>query len=194
MRIAAIHGFIVEIEDLLPPELCRRIVERFDADPDVEAGRVVASTGGRTHAVDKCSRDLGIEPDGAWGDIFAPLHTAVSEAVHAILPSFPGLQVHPLGGTGYKIQLYPKGSGYFRWHFDALGPDANARVLALILYCNDVAVGGETAFHHQGIEFRPRAGRALLFPTSWTHMHCGRVPESDDKVIVSSFFELQTGP
>ncbi len=54
-----------------------------------------------------------------------------------------------------------------------------------------MAAGGETAFYHQAREIRPRAGHAILFPTAWTHMHCGRVPETVNKYVVTSFFEFQ---
>ena len=191
MRIISIRDFIVEIEDLLPRDPCDTIVRRFDASPAVAQGRVVASGGSHEANSDKVSRDLAIEPSSGWADVIEPLHAAVSAAVSTILPNFPSLQVHPLGGTDYKIQMYPKGIGRFHWHFDALGPGTESRVLALIVYCNDVLTGGETAFHHQGIEIQPRAGRALLFPTAWTHMHCGRVPESGDKYVVSSFLQFQ---
>lgn len=77
------------------------------------------------------------------------------------------------------------------WHVDALGPLTQARLLALILYLNDVEEGGETAFHYQGQEFRPRAGSAILFPTAWTHMHCGRVPRSGNKYVITTFFQYQ---
>jgi hypothetical protein len=30
-------------------------------------------------------------------------------------------------------------------------------------------------------------GDAAFFPTFWTHMHCGEIPKSEDKYVVSSF-------
>jgi len=27
----------------------------------------------------------------------------------------------------------------------------------------------------------------LFFPTFWTHLHCGEVPKSGDKYVISSF-------
>jgi hypothetical protein len=34
---------------------------------------------------------------------------------------------------------------------------------------------------------KPVAGDALFFPPFWTHMHCGEVPRSEDKYVISSF-------
>jgi 2-oxoglutarate-Fe(II)-dependent oxygenase superfamily protein len=57
----------------------------------------------------------------------------------------------------------------------------------MILYLNSVEDGGETCFHRQNLKVKPVAGDALFFPTFWTHMHCGEIPKSEDKYIISSF-------
>ena len=188
MRVVAMNDFILEIEGLLSPEFCAGMIERFEADPDVTGGRVLHGDHGHEQNEDKRSHDLSLPPEGPWAESTLALHTAVSEALRSVLPNFPSLQVYPLTGTGYKIQKYAKGEGHFRWHFDALGPGSQGRLLALLVYLNDVEVGGETAFHHQARAIRPRVGNAIFFPTAWTHMHCGQVPESGDKYVVSSFF------
>jgi hypothetical protein len=130
--------------------------------------------------------------DAPWTKVHDELHRSVSLAVAKIAAQFPSLQVWPLRTTGYKIQHYPKSAGYFRWHFDALGPGAWERQLAMVIYLNSVRQGGETCFHRQNLQFRPVAGDALFFPTFWTHMHCGETPRSEDKYIISSFvcFEI----
>jgi hypothetical protein len=57
----------------------------------------------------------------------------------------------------------------------------------MVIIPNSVAAGGETCFHRQNLKVKPVAGDALFFPTFWTHMHCGEIPRSEDKYIVSSF-------
>jgi hypothetical protein len=104
-----------------------------------------------------------------------------------VTAQFPSLQVFPLWWTGYKIQHYKKNEGHFKWHFDALGPGAWDRQLAMIIYLNSVEDGGETCFHRQNLRVKPVAGNALFFPTFWTHMHCGEIPRSEDKYVISSF-------
>jgi hypothetical protein len=104
-----------------------------------------------------------------------------------VAAQFPSLRVFPLRCTGYKIQHYRKNEGHFKWHFDALGPGAWDRQLAMIIYLNSVEDGGETCFHRQNLRVKPVAGDALFFPTFWTHMHSGEIPRSEDKYIISSF-------
>ncbi len=189
--VATIDDFIAHFETLVPRALCAEIIERFEASADTRPGEVFHSDRGAERNADKESVDLPILDTGEWAPVFRELHDAVSKAVESLLPRFPSLQVYPLGCTGYKVQMYPVGRGYFTWHVDALGPLTQARLLALVLYLNDVEEGGETAFHYQGREFKPRAGQALLFPTAWTHMHCGRVPRSGNKYVVTSFFQYR---
>jgi hypothetical protein len=50
-----------------------------------------------------------------------------------------------------------------------------------------VEAGGETCFHQQNLKFKPVVGDAVIFPTFWTHAHCGEIPRSEDKYIISSF-------
>lgn len=183
--------FIVHFEALLASEFCSEIVERFEQSGAMQPGRVVHSDRGLESNEDKVSFDLAIPDSGVWAPVFEQVHHVVSKGVEAVLPRFPSLQVYPLACTGYKIQMYPVGRGHFNWHVDALGPLTQARLLALIVYLNDVEAGGETAFHYQGREFRPRVGSAILFPTAWTHMHCGRVPRSGNKYVITTFFQYQ---
>lgn len=191
MRLLGVHHFIAHVEALLDPVLCAEIVKRFQNDPRVREGEVFHSDRGAERNSDKVSRDLLIPSDGEWSGVCRRVHEAVVAALEEIVPHFPSLQVYPLVGTGYKIQMYPRGCGRFAWHFDALGPRTQSRILALVLYLNDVREGGETAFHYQGIEVVPRTGYGIFFPTAWTHMHCSKVPESGDKFVISSFFSFQ---
>lgn len=191
MKWLPMRDFIAHGEGILAPERCAELIERFQGDPGVAPGGVFNADDGATTNTDKISFDLPIPDAGDWAPLHGHLHERVSKAVESICAPYPSLQIYPLGSTGYKIQMYPKGRGRFAWHMDALGPMTQARLLAMILYLNDVEEGGETAFHYQQLEIAPRAGTALFFPTAWTHMHCGRVPISDDKYIVSSFFQYQ---
>jgi hypothetical protein len=186
-----VDDFIAFFEELLSPELCAEIVERFEDSGQAEPGRVFHSDRGHEKNVDKLSFDLPIPDRGTWAPIFRQVHEAVSKGIEALLPHHPSLRVYPLASSGYKIQMYPVGRGKFAWHVDALGPLTQARLLALILYLNDVEEGGETAFHYQKREVEPRAGSAIFFPTAWTHMHCGRVPRSGNKYVITSFFQYQ---
>ena len=70
---------------------------------------------------------------------------------------------------------------------------AEKRVLAWMVYLNDVTDGGETAFPTQGKKFSPRAGDVLIWPAYWTHPHRGIVSESQVKYIATGWFSREPG-
>jgi 2OG-Fe(II) oxygenase superfamily len=196
MEITAAPECIFYVRELLPPEVCAELLENYRRDPGRHPGYTLDSRGDkRAQDPVKVSIDLGIAHTGAWAAAHDELHRRVSQVVQSIAAQFPSLQVWPLRTTGYKIQHYPRDSGYFHWHFDALGPGAWERQLAMVLFLNSVRAGGETCFHRQNLKFPPVGGDALFFPTFWTHMHCGETPRSEDKFIVSSFvcFDIAAG-
>ena len=183
---------IFHVKELLSQDLCHRLMELYAADPRKHAGYTASARGDKQLEVSvKVSTDLDVETDGIWTAAFAELHSAVTTVTLSIAAQFPSLQIAPLRCTGYKIQHYKQNEGHFKWHFDALGPGGWDRQLAVIIYLNSVAEGGETCFHRQNLQIKPVAGDAVFFPTFWTHMHCGQTPKSGDKYVISSFLRFE---
>lgn len=188
MQIVPAAESIFYVKELLSKELCQSIISNYERDTRRHPGYVIRG-GGEKELQDeiKVSTDLVISQDGAWASAFDELNRAVNDALQQITAQIPSLQIWPLWWTGYKIQHYKKNEGHFKWHFDAIGPGTWERQLAMVIYLNSVRDGGETCFHRQNLEVRPIAGDALIFPTFWTHAHCGQIPRSEDKYIISSF-------
>jgi hypothetical protein len=179
---------IFYVKELISEDLCGRIIENYQRDPRKRQGRTLGGRGGkRLQDEVKASTDLEFIQEGAWAEAFDELNRAVNTALESLVAQIPSLQIWPLWWTGYKIQHYTRNEGYFKWHFDALGPGTWDRQLAMVIYLNSVRDGGETCFHRQNMKFKPIAGDALIFPTFWTHAHCGEIPLSEDKYIISSF-------
>ncbi len=191
MEIFARNDTIFYVKDLISRDLCRRCMELYERDARKHSGYTTSAGGERQlEAAVKVSTDLAVETEGIWKPVFVELHSAVTTVTQSIAAQFPALQVSPLQCTGYKIQHYRRNEGHFKWHFDALGPGGWDRQLAVIIYLNSVEDGGETCFHRQDVKIKPVAGDALFFPTFWTHMHCGEIPRSGDKYIISSFIRF----
>lgn len=188
MEIVVAADCIFHVHGLISGELCRSLVALYERDAAKRPGHTVASGGalGIREEV-KVSTDLEIRAEGEWAAAHDELHRAVTRVVMSLAAQFPSLQVWPLQWSGYKLQHYRKDEGHFKWHFDALGPGGWERQLAMIIYLNTVESGGETSFHRQKLQVNPVEGEALFFPTFWTHMHCGEIPRSQDKFVISSF-------
>jgi hypothetical protein len=90
----------------------------------------------------------------------------------------------------FNLQRYAPGEGFRAWHCDwTLSDEATepqARVLAWILYCNDVPDGG-TEFHWQGHHEEAERGKLVIFPAGVSHIHRGRVSASHSKTIATGW-------
>jgi hypothetical protein len=188
MEIVHAVEFIFYVKELISKDLCGRIIENYERDPRKRRGCTLSGRGKKKlqHEI-KVSTDLEILQGGVWAPAFSELNLAVNTALSSVVAQVPSLQIWPLLWTGYKIQHYTKNKGHFKWHFDALGPGTWDRQMAMIIYLNSVEDGGETCFHQQKLKFKPVVGDAVIFPTFWTHTHCGEIPRSEDKYIISSF-------
>jgi len=96
--------------------------------------------------------------------------------------------------TGFRLQHYGASWGHYRQHVDGTpwssssGNSVGRRVMAGIVYLNDVEVGGETYFPIYEQSVKPRAGTIAIFPANWTHPHQGNPPLSGDKWMISTFY------
>jgi hypothetical protein len=89
-----------------------------------------------------------------------------------------------------KMQITNVSEGYHVWHFEDGARSTSGRLLAYILYLNDVEEGGETEFLYVSKRVKPKAGRLLMFPAGFTHTHRGNPPLSGVKYILTGWVEL----
>ena len=178
-------------EGVLSGELCERILDAFLASGKKGAGTVVNPEGQNKQTCGKISIDLDVAE--IKKEIRDAIHENVSQAFLAYQGQFESLRPLVFRTMGYRIQRYPKGEGQFIWHCDATSPATYNRQVALVLYLNSLTAGGETEFSYQDIRISPQQGCCIFFPPFWTHRHRGAVPLSDDKFVITSFFERVTG-
>ena len=90
----------------------------------------------------------------------------------------------------FNLQSYAPGEGFKRWHCDwTISDEATEpvhRVLAWILYCNDVDQAG-TEFHWQDHHESAQRGKLLIFPAGPSHIHRGRVSHQAHKLIATGW-------
>ena len=86
-----------------------------------------------------------------------------------------------------KIQKTKVGEGYHTWHCENAEMKARNRILAFMVYLNDVTEGGETEFPSQDKKFQPRCGDVLFWPAHFTHPHRGIVSKTQVKYIVTGW-------
>jgi hypothetical protein len=88
---------------------------------------------------------------------------------------------------GIKMQRTIPTGGYHIWHYEKADAATQSRVLAFILYLNDIEEGGETELLYQSKRFKPKQGKLIIFPCDWTHTHRGNPPLSQTKYILTGW-------
>ena len=88
-----------------------------------------------------------------------------------------------------KIQKTKVGEGYHMWHCENAAMRERNRILAFMVYLNDVTEGGETEFLYQKCRFKPEKNTMLVWPAQFTHVHRGNPPLSNDKYIITGWVE-----
>ena len=86
-----------------------------------------------------------------------------------------------------NIQKTKPKQGYHTFHCEHGSILSSGRHLTTMVYLNDVLDGGETEFLYQSRRVKPRAGRVVIFPVQWTHLHRGNPPLSGEKYIMTSW-------
>lgn len=102
---------------------------------------------------------------------------------------FKTLSTMPVQINSVKIQRTNIGEGYHIWHHESSSPAYMNRLWVAMLYCNTVDEGGETEFLTQSVRLKATAGDLVIFPASYTHIHRGNPPISNEKYIVTSWGE-----
>lgn len=90
--------------------------------------------------------------------------------------------------TNLIVIRYIKNIGKYIYHNDFAIDVSNKmfRAITFLWYLNDVDEGGETVF--DGTTFiKPTAGKLILFPANWTYPHCGKIPISSNKYIITGW-------
>jgi hypothetical protein len=185
--------FIGMVPECFPKKLCKKLV---DTHKDLQQlnktvpGRV--SSGVIRAAKDSTDVDLGVYH--IYRDLLHETNSYLQESYNLYMEKYWQIQ-HYLDShivTAWQIQRYDAkdNGGYHQFHIENSGTNSMRRVMAYIVYLNDIDEGGETEFLHQNIRVKPEAGKVVIFPAYFTHVHRGNpVLSGQDKYIMTGWFE-----
>ena len=82
---------------------------------------------------------------------------------------------------------------YYTWHVDQCldnSPDdaSHHRTISVVLYLSDQFEGGGTEF--PDCVFKPKAGEALFFPSSWCYPHRAQQVTQGEKIVCVTWYEV----
>jgi len=140
------------------------------------------------HTIKK-SLDLHISED-----LIPPVNEALQKVVDEYIAKFPWCNGYAKWGvvSTPHIQYYGPNDGFYAWHTERSNakPGIRERHLVFMVYLNDVTDGGGTEFHHQNLIIQPVKGKALIWPVDWTYTHRGIPSPTQDKYILTGWFEF----
>lgn len=182
---------ILHMKGLVPKNNCKKIINYFESHSELQFEGYSGSYIDFNKKKDTEILGDFKKCDGVYW-ISKYLHDAASEYVKCF-PSSELLTKWNLHHV-FKIQRYYPNEGYFKLHFENPGlvsePNISDRVLAWMIYLNDVSDGGYTEFPDQRKRYQPRTGDTLLWPAYFTHPHRGITSKTQTKYIVTGWFNF----
>jgi hypothetical protein len=197
----------------LSKELCYEFISKFNA----ESGKYKGVTLGGVNVNIKDTYDYVIKPnEEVWKQYCSTLRDELEFNIHEYNKQVNDVEDYKqkynnttvsdykIGSVSFDnltidtfmIQRYNKNEGRYTYHNDYVNDQRRKkmRILTFIFYLNDVEVGGETTFSGR-YQIKPQTGKLVIFPASWTFPHCGKMPISDNKYIITGWlYEDWTDP
>lgn len=176
--------------------LCDEIIEYFNSREDKEAGKVYSLDSKSDSVVnlnDKRSTDVFIsEKNVDASDVLKRYIAELQKAVDLYIETYPYANHYGPWSLieRFNIQYYKPNEGFCVWHSERTSDNkpVNSRHLVFMTYLNDVTDGGETEFYHQDLKVKPKKGLTLIWPADWTHTHRGVTSPTQEKYIVTGWF------
>lgn len=194
--------FVQVFDNVIKDEVCKDIIDVFENYKDKQTNGHTA--GGYTPQT-KITKELYFrfgEPLYKFDDIIhSGLRKGYFKYIENLGTHYSKIENYnwhkDLGDTGYQLQKYIKNEGRYKWHVDT-SDDLDyitrngVRKYAFIFYLNDVDEGGETGFIIESVKnTKPNAGRLLIFPTTDQYVHCGFMPKSNDKYMITGWLHTK---
>jgi len=190
MDIDIYKSFVYSKKNSLSKELCEQIITIHHNDETKKDG----STLGGVNKNVKDTTDIVINFDSnMYTELQEILKTELMNTLPQYINSLPNIQQYisffdcNFFIEIFIIQKYDKNKGKYIYHNDSKIDYTNKkyRMFTFIWYLNDVYEGGETEF----INFKiiPEKGKLLIFPATFVFPHCGNMPISDDKYILTGW-------
>jgi hypothetical protein len=198
------ESYICIKENSICHDLCDEIVAKFEKEEDKYEG---LTTGGVQKHV-KNTTDYIIPSDcPEWYKIYKCLLQELTRNIGEYLDTltirgdyyknsqrldgkfvFTPIHKDNIIFYNFMVQRYIKNEGKYIYHDDGtINFDKKEyRTITYIWYLNTVDEGGETVFWNDH-KIKPEKGKLVLFPASWTFPHCGKIPISSNKYIITGW-------
>ena len=193
--------FILEIPHVFSQEMCETIINKFENDNEFQ---IDGKLGGESdHFLNKNwkdSKELCVNRTPGWEQINQNIRVHFGNALVKYIEHVKNIcrkagiekdgdldfvcdhTFPPLVVQDHMIQKIPK-DRHYRWHQDYQSNEN--RMFTSFIYLNTLGPdgGGRTDFVN-GRSVEPIEGKMVIFPSTWTQIHTGRIVKADAKYIL----------
>jgi hypothetical protein len=184
-----LDNFIAGWYDPDMAKLSDLIIDFYTNSPDKVPGRVYKNGESKSFDSDKISTEVALTQTNP---LTAEYFRLLQKVTDAYIQKYPWSNAHSPWSCiqSPNIQHYKPSEGYFVWHTERGMPTEPivSRHLVFMTYINDVTDAGETEFFHQKIKIKPEKGLSIIWPSDWTFVHRGITSPTQEKYIVTSWF------
>ena len=185
-----LNAFLEIVEDAVPVALCRSLMAGVDALPTPPR-------------IEEHWRRCACVPVGSLGG-GALLRPVVDVIAKHFLPYRDRVdsggvlnfcsQVETPNVLRYDVATDTTKPEHFAEHSDAWDRLTATRQVSVLLYLNDVDAGGDTVFPRIRRRVSPKAGRLVLFPSSFLFNHRADPVFLGSKYVVVTWLHFPDGP
>ena len=183
--------FIWEKENCLSVDFCNNCIEKFENDSGKYQGKVnmgvdlsIKRSTDLTLSASKNTENWEYEDSVFFNSLNDSLPKYFENLSKELTYNVNALDSSTFD-TGYQIQRTLPGDFYI-WHHDFFVDANNYRVLTYIWYLNDINEDGYTEFFN-GVKIQPKAGKLIIFPSTWNYFHRGYPPKKETKYICTGW-------
>jgi len=176
------NKYIKVYDDVLSKEQCQALINRFEdnhSQQQKESWRDVRNF-----------TELNINQHENWNDALRKIYSVLKMNIEKYRHD---CKITPLQWPDkfafeeIRFKRYlPNNKDEFKEHVDVTTHASAKRFLVMFIYLND-NLGGHTSFSEYDTAVQPKAGRLLMFPSTWTYLHAGHKPIETSKYIIGSY-------
>ena len=179
--------FIRVYDNVLPVDMCKRIITGFDKNHHINSGTGYESTGNlHRNAIEMNCTKRAVDSD-RWKLIMSVMN---QHAVSSFKRYKHDLKVELFDAVTleqWRMHRYDPNVHYYKEHIDAITVNTSKRMLMFLYYLNTVDEGGETLFESINKRINPVEGRLAITPAWFGFPHSAVMPISNTKYMIKTY-------
>lgn len=176
-------------DDVIDKEICENIIKSFDIY-EKRNGSIYKDTYKKSGPISSMRRnDFSIFcTDEVLPEIYDFIDKIVRNCFLEYKKYFFQVESTIIDFREIKLQKTPIRGGFHDWHCEIGDVSSIDRCLVWMIYLNDIPEGeGQTDFLWQGIKVQPKAGRLVMWPAFFTHVHRGNPVYTHEKYVATGW-------